>query len=624
MNKKCTRCKQVISADDFLCPHCGAIQGEAPAHPISAMNETKRPPLSRMLPWICAAFAVVVILFAGIMLWNGYQNALPPTTTSTQPHPTQTTAPLVAYEVQIKNAANRVIQDVHIDVYLGSEIVYSCDAGQQGKATFILPQSDGYHLKLSNLPVPYSYTYADLQFFFPDGQQALKLVLEKKDVPYTVKVVNEAGEPIKDVLIDFGVEHLLTDQNGICTHYQEFQYSGRSVRVLSAPTGYYSTPVLVRFLNDSIEVEIILQKVEDVVLADGLQFYTLSIVDEFGDPVAGQCFGYTTRDDFHMLEFSFYTNAEGFAVFAAPAEKNISIGIVERPDYYGMLYPYEDGSTHQQIQLKLHETEFTYSIGFGTADEQPVPGVQIQLFYSNSDNRLQLTSDENGMIVFQSTEANPENILFDILSIPDGYVLTDPLDGPYSFPASSRTTAVLLDTQPTITLVDELGQPIAGAQLRLRDPFDFFEEQTATTNENGQCVFELPADWTLLVEIISLPEGYDHLFFVSKPVDGTQREFIIEPDAVRKTYHVYLKDSEGNPVPNTFLRLYLHNGDLYTITTDNQGYGQFFVWKDASVDIQGISFDELPEKWAGYDDHSIEYGEENCIFITISSSQISG
>lgn len=623
MDQKCIKCGKPICADDFLCPHCGAIQGHEQAFPDSHENAPKRLPLHKILLWICVAFVAVVLFFTGITLWNGYQNVLPPTTNSMQPDPTQTIAPLVAYEVQIKNAANRVVQDIHIDVYLGSEIVYSCDAGQQGKATFILPQSDGYYLKLSNLPVPYCYTHADLQFFFPDGQQELKLVLAKKDVPYTVKVVNEAGEPIEDVLIDFGAVHLLTDSQGICTYYQNFQYSSRSVRILSVPTGYYSACVLVHFLNDSIEAEIVLQKVEDVVLEDGLQFYTLSIVDEFGDPVAGQRFGYTFQDDFHMLQYTFYTNADGFAMFVAPVDKDISIGIVEQPDYYGMLYPYEDGSTHQQIQLKLHETEFTYSIGFATADEQPIPGVQIQLYYRNSDTKLQLTSNEDGMIVFQSTEANPENILFQILSVPDGFVLDDITDEPYSFPASRRHKTIILNSNIIITLVDEFGQPIVGAQLLLQDPFGFLEVQAGTTDKNGRFAFVLPKGWTYIVEIVSLPEGYDHLFFAYKPIDGSQRDFLIEPDVVRKTYHVYWKDSEGNPVPNAFLHLYLHSGDLYTITTDDQGYGQFFVWKDVPVDIQCIAFDGLPEEWAGFDDYSIEYGEDNCIFITISSSQIS-
>ena len=525
MDNCCPKCNHKLQSTDFLCPNCGHILGQAVAAPVKEQTVAQRK--ERKLPWgILLSVLLLALLAVVIILVGGSEPA--PTTAPTEPASTQTTAPLVSYKVQVKNAANRGMGGIQIHMYKGEELLFSFKADKYGKATFILPQCDEYYVMLSNLPAPYHITHKDAKFPFENGQQELVVKLEKLDVAYTARVVDEAGNPIEGVLIDFGLEKLLTDAQGICTHYRQYVQSGMNIRILSAPTGYYVEPGLVFFQDGSDQAEVVLKRIEDVPLGEDQQIYTVSVIDEYGKPVVGQRIGITHHDQFEMMDYSAYTNGDGLATIVASKNSSFGVGILDQPDYYGVLYTFETGSNHLQIQLELYKTEFTYTIQFVNQADAPVPGVTVKVYTADTSWQATYTSDENGVVTFVCGEAIPMNLLFYVTDTPEDYP-TDPHTRIVYYFENGRSRVLTLLHQAVITVVDDQGKPIVGAELHLQSFVDFVEDQKGVTDENGQCVFVLPANHAFRVSVESLPEGYAHLFFPTVHFDSSQFDIIIEP-----------------------------------------------------------------------------------------------
>lgn len=524
MDNRCPKCKQKLQSNDFICLNCGHILGQAVA---SAVNEQmQRQRKERKFPWGSLLGVLLLALLAMVFILASSSDP-EPTIAPTDPATIQTTAPLVAYKVQVKNAANRGMGGVQIHIYRGEELLFSFEADKYGKSTFILPQCDEYYVMLSNLPAPYHLTHKDAKFPFENGQQELVVKLEKLDVAYTARVVDEAGNPIEGVLVDFGLEKLLTDAQGLCTYYREYLQSGMNIRILYAPTGYYVEPGLVFFQDGSDQAEVVLKRIEDVQLDADQQIYTVSVIDEYGKPVVGQRMGVTHHGQFEMMEYSAYTNGDGIATIVDGVNSSFSVGILDLPDYYGVLYTFETGSNHLQIQLELYKTEFTYTIQFVNQADAPVPGVTVKVFTADTSWQATYTSDENGVVTFVCGEAIPMNLLFYVTDTPEDYP-TDPNDRFASYFSNSRTTVITLLHQTVITLVDETGKPIAGAELYLQNIGGYGEDLKGITDENGQCVFLLPENSAFTVSVLSVPEEYAHLYFPKVLIHSSQFEMTID------------------------------------------------------------------------------------------------
>ena len=624
MERTCQKCNQPVSQEAFLCPHCGAILDTTVPESVE-----KKPKKARKIPYrhivsvILALVLVVavVILLSTVLKHIGPKDPTAPPQTTIPPTTTQP-APLVPYEVQVKNAANRPMDGIQIHMYKGQELLFTFEADKQGKATFVLPQCDEYYVMLSNLPNPYNFIYEDTKFAFRQGQQELVVKLENRNVAYTARIVDEVGNPIEGVLVGFGDNKRLTDDQGLCTYSREYLHSGMYLRILSVPTGYYAEPGLHYFQEGSNQMEVVLKRIEDVQLDANQQFYTVSVIDEFGNPVVAQPIGITHHGFFEMMEYSAYTNGDGIATIVDEVNASFNVGILDLPDYYGALYSFEPGSNHLQIQLEIHKTEFTYTIQFINELEEPVPGVTIDLVAQNIW-LANYTSDENGFITFVSDQADPQALQFHITDTPEGYPMDTVRGELYTFDRGGRSRVITLIPELVITLVDDLGQPIAGAELLLESLFDFVNPASGITDENGQCAFVLSTNFGFTVTVKSLPEGYDHLFFLSTYLDPSDTNMTIMPYGVYKTYHVYLRDEEGRPVANAQARMTFDRGYVCSITTDENGYAEIQVWEMYGiVVIDSIKFEVLPEEYEGYTFHTVTYGEDNCIYITISPERI--
>lgn len=544
MDKKCNKCKKVVSADDFLCPYCGAILGDDMVFPGAASEKKrgKKRPVRQSLRLVCVIALLSLAIFAACFLWKCFQSTQAPDTVPPATDMPQTTAPLTVYNIQIKSDGRNTFEGVSIHIIKDGQELYTCVSGQYGKASIILPEFDGYSIRVSGLPTEYQLAYNDTIFPFAPGQRELVVVLDKKPVPYNVTVVNEDGEPLPNTCIAFvafgKAQQKMTDENGCCVFDCAYSESGIHAEIIFAPTGYYVRSKIISF-NGTTKAEVVLKKFTDLQLHDSHCLYSVQVIDEYADPVSDLYLnvsnGYQWWDDLDYEQLGYYlqtsgrTNQDGWFTFIGYKDQEYSIYFPQNPDYSHIPFRFDEGSTHQQIQLELHMSEFTYTIEFVNQYDEPVPGVEIAVKNRGDfEEPMSYTSDENGIISFQSKEPDPTVLLFWVKSGPDGYDPETMYDR-YYFSAYSRIAKVELTHQTTITVVDDAGVPIPGAVIRIEaQMIDYI--LTGETNEKGQCFFFLPTENEIYkIEVVSLPEGYVHLVFAPFWMDGLEREFVIKP-----------------------------------------------------------------------------------------------
>lgn len=541
MEKKCQRCKKTVSGDDFICPYCGAILGDDMVIPVTDSEKKRgiKRPIRQSLRWVCGAVLLALAVLAAGFLWKGFQNVLLPSAAPSAPETTQTTAPLVTYNIQIKLDDRNTLKGATIQVYSGDQVVYVCQSGQYGKATIILPASDDYYIRLSDLPTQLQMIYGEISFPFSQGQRDMVVVLEEEPVPYTVTVVNEAGEPLPGALLSFNSyddgQSVLSDENGRCVFYSMYTEEGNYASIEYTPTGYYSLSKQIKFIGGSVNAEVVLHKYEDMELLDSQCIYTVQVVDEYDAPVSDLdvyvCFGGSVGHGGpeYAIKTNGLTNLDGFFTFVGDRATQYSIMIPKHPDYSDKEFLFEEGSTHQKIRLEMHKTEFTYTVRFVNQYDEPIPGVEIAVSNrADFEQLMRYTSDENGIISFRSKEPEPSFVIFWLTSVPDGYDLDTQMRNMYYFSPYSRTISVELTHQTTITVVDDEGVPIPGAVINV-DYHSIVYSLSGETNENGQCFFFLPTNEYFKVEIVSLPDGYEYLVFAPSWIEGFEREVIIKP-----------------------------------------------------------------------------------------------
>lgn len=622
MQRKCHKCNRKQANDAFICPYCGAILGETIKTTVSWKATPSLKPLRRKFLLSAAVLLLVVLLLLG-GYWIGGQLWGDPGSTTTLPNAESlpTTAPMVEYHMQIRSRRKN-LEGVEICLWHGDELLYTCQSGSYGKATLLLPQREGYYITLSALPEKYYNTFDDVRFFFPEGSRELLVALEDTVLSYTVKVVNEAGEPMPGAKLRFHSPHQedvmqISDENGVCTFTSKYAEGNIYASVEYLPTGYDGIRK-VSFSEGKRSVELVLQKYEDRLLMDDQAIYTVQIVDEYGQPVPDlEIYIVEPNGIEYLIRAIGVTNLDGYFAFTADKDAPLAVDLAKNLDYSGSFFQFEEGKTHLQIELELHKTEFTYSIQFVNQVEDPVSGVQIVVTTADFAWPEIYTSDESGIITFVCGEADPLKLRFYVTGTPEGYVL-DPLPGMgYTFSKNSRSTTVTLMQLTVLTLVDAQGQPIAGAELFLQSGFGLGHDMRGTTDENGQCSFLLPENDIYLVSVEAVPDGYPLMFFLSESIDVGIFEMTIAPHSIFHIYHLYLKDPEGRPVGNAQVDLYLQNGACHSVLTNDQGYSQFYVQVDSVVEIDGAKIVVASEEYFGYDYYTVEYGEDRCIYITI-------
>ncbi len=516
MERTCQKCNQPVSQEAFLCPHCGAILDTAtPKVEEVKQKRVRKIPYRHILSVIVALLLVasVVILVGSILKWVAPNNS-DPTYQPTVPTTTES-APLVAYEVKVRTDNRKNLQGIWVELCKDGEVLYSCEAGNYGTATFILPQAEGYTIRLSKMPQPYEMLYCTTEFPFAPGQQNLEILLQTEKVPYVVKVVNREGEPLPDTRIYFygysNSTSAITDQYGTCVFEDKYVDAGYQAGIESYPTGYYAMQWLYNFEEGSVELTIVLDRYEDVELPSGYSLYKVRVVDEFGEPMAGL---YTVVYQDQWLKDYGYTNSDGVAVFKARDEEgqNFAVAFPKEVDHSHLSFAFTEGSRELEIVLKTQNTTGTYTYQIHVHDQYVNPVAGVEIAYQLPDGTISYyTSDENGDIFMELTEADPTKVTVWLHQAPEGYEIPDSSKR-YTFDPYSRVMPVVVyltkSTQVTIKVVDENGEPMPGVILAIRNGNIPSEETHVATGPNGTVNLAVDPMTYYEVWIYVIPNGY--------------------------------------------------------------------------------------------------------------------
>lgn len=525
MSKQCQKCQEHVSDDSFICPHCGAILGDTmyipKAVPVATEETEPKPEKRRGRAATYLFLSVIVILLVALLilmlpkvLYSADDGSKSATTGVTQ----QTNGPLTTYNLQLLSSDRSSMRGIKIQVLLGDEVVYTGITAQYGKASFTLPESDDYTIRLMDLPMKFQHHYEGSTFAFEKGSQDLQITLEYLPIPYRVKVVNEDDSPLEGVKLTFqGVEQQVewTDEHGYATFYAKWIDLEIGYRVLatSAPVGYAANSSLgYYFTNGETELMIVMGSLKSQ-LREGERVYTVRYVDENGDPVPDQFVlacntdaldSYTGPSSDAIIARG-NTNADGFFSFIGREDQIHYMLLRDQPDYCEIFYSFEENAEYLEVHLDLNRKSYTYTVY--VVDQFGEPYENAELYYH--DPFLSVTqagpyyTDENGMFTFESACSEPT-----LLSV---FVSTGNFVTSASFAYNSRKLTIEVNIQSDITftvrVIDYDGAPVVGACVEMSNLFFNFYVQ-GVTNEEGYCEFVLPGAWDYTAKLISLPHGY--------------------------------------------------------------------------------------------------------------------
>ncbi|WP_028125442.1 SpaA isopeptide-forming pilin-related protein [Eremococcus coleocola] len=237
-----------------------------------------------------------------------------------------------------------------------------------------------------------------------------------------------------------------------------------------------------------------------------------------------------------------------------------------------------------QIQVTKEATTFDYVLKVVDQDQNPVPGVSLQL----ADGQA-FTSDDQGQI--KLTGLSPDDYEYTISELPQGYQVDNP-EGKLTITEEENQTGQIQVTKETpkykltVKVVDQDQKPVVGAKVQVGD-------QEETSDQDGLVTFEnLPAqDYSY--QVTQLPEGYqgqanDTITLTDH--DG-QGQLQVQRDLAKAQAVIKVFDQDGQAVKGVTIGL----GEQEAVTDDK---GQV-TFKDLEPNKYSLVIKAVPEDYEG-------------------------
>ena len=534
MVKHCEKCGKKLNQEAFICPNCGHILGT----PVHAVPKNKS---RRKLPWrkLLGAVGVVILILGllaaawGISRFVEDLAATVPTAAPTEP-PT-TLAPMVNYRVELSADTKHRLDGITVHFCKDGQALYSGEVDADGKITFIAPKGEGYSIRLSGLFPALDVHYGEAEIPFPTGSNVLRYRLANQDIPYTVRVVNTAGDPVPDVKVEFNahngkfIKDGLTGGNGEAVFeaaYDPLCYA----TMLSVPDEYIMVDTKYSYEFGSFVTEIVLQTYEECHVGPE-NLFTIRVRDEYGQPVKDLfvfIYGQIGEDATTWESIGCFTNQQGNITFIGTMDYSFQVRFPYNPDYADIRFPFEEGSHELDIQMRLHTPmeEYVYTVKFMDQFGLPVPDVAINYFVSDVQNEI-YRSDENGIVTFTSGQWDPSLVQFQVSQVPIGYqYVNTSFDKRITFPSDSRSMTVVLKSKTVVYdiflywVTDGISSKMPGTEFTI---YLGGKQYFCTVNSKGECKVELPyidSESRLSIAFTYLPEKYQDYIIASIQLRG--------------------------------------------------------------------------------------------------------
>jgi RNA polymerase sigma factor (sigma-70 family) len=233
---------------------------------------------------------------------------------------------------------------------------------------------------------------------------------------------------------------------------------------------------------------------------------------------------------------------------------------------------------------------------------QPLPHAKLHLFYLMDDGRgkvVKATTDANGKLEVETPQAPFQGLNMFVTA--DGHV---PKVTSWGFKrAMPAEYTMKLERGVTIggIVVDEAGQPIAGAKVEFDGPgSDSSLPENVQFGPDTPAITDASGRWSCNM----IPKEFDHIQLVVSHPEHAETSATVRPDAPEAIHSVItmkagfavagaVEDSNGNPIEGAAVReVRLHSEGEHSRTTDASGAFEFKSMKagDLMLAVQAKGF----------------------------------
>lgn len=461
----------------------------------------------------------------------------------------------------------------------------------------------GYSYEVISVPDGYNLPEVDSVNVVESAQteETITLTNATEYGSVLINVVDENQQPIIGAELTLDEQTFVTNGSGQAIIEGLEANQSYNYYVSALPEGY--------LMEGEAEIRTITvnpeQQVEDTLVIaqpDQVGSAVFIVLDESGQPIE--------NIEIELGTGSTTTNTSGIAEFFDIGPGTYNYRVLNLPEQYegpveGQLTITENEEASQEISLS--EVNQFGNVTFNIVDQngEAVEGAQITL------NENTYPTNTNGQVIIEGLNAG-QTYNYTLSELPENY--TGQASGTVTIEAEGNIEEVvtverqLAPGQLTITVNDQNNRAVAGADIQLN------EDQTITTNTEGQAIFNELDEGTYEYVIETLPENYEHNI-------ASQSVYIAEGATEVRTLQVQhntqpgtvifnVTDQDNHPVEGADISI-----NDTTITTNAEGTATI---TDIEPNNYTYSIAELPEGYIGNPSGEVTVNEAEITTAEIS------
>ena len=394
----------------------------------------------------------------------------------------------------------------------------------------------------------------------------------------SIKVIDQNEAAVEGAVITVAEQEFTTNAEGVAA-ISELSVGDKTYTLTSLPEGYSGdgSGTLTVVANETAGATITVTKAPQTGTA------SFTVVDQNDTKIEGVVVT--------INEQTATTNAEGVAQIADLAAGDYTYRITTLPEGYsadvaGTLTIVAGETASETLSITRDPRYGNVTLTVKDQEDKAVVGAVIRL------NEQEFTTNENGEAIILELQAG-KDYTYQLVSLPEGYSGeaegTVTISQDETAQAAITVNRIVAKGQLTVVVKDQTEAPVEGAVIQLA------EGTEATTNAEGQAVFNEIAPKTYNVTLKQLPDRYSHELGAQEVViaEGASETLAlnVQRAITKRAITLRVLDQEDKAVENATVVL-----NEQTQTTNAEGRVAF---KDLTPKVYTYHISELPEGYHG-------------------------
>ena len=394
----------------------------------------------------------------------------------------------------------------------------------------------------------------------------------------SIKVIDQNEAAVEGAVITVAEQEFTTNAEGVAA-ISELSVGDKTYTLTSLPEGYSGegSGTFTVVANETASATITVTEAPQVGTA------SFTVVDQNDTKIEGVVVT--------INEQTATTNAEGVAQIADLAAGDYTYRITTLPEGYsgdvsGTSTIVAGETASETLSITRDPRYGNVTLTVKDQEDKAVVGAVIRL------NEQEFTTNENGEAIILELQAG-KDYTYQLVSLPEGYSGeaegTVTINQDETAQAAITVNRIVAKGQLTVVVKDQTEAPVEGAVIQL------VEGTEATTNAEGQAVFNEIAPKTYNVTIKQLPDRYSHELGAQEVViaEGASETLAlnVQRAITKRAITLRVLDQEDKAVENATVVL-----NEQTQTTNSEGR---VVFKDLTPKVYTYQITELPEGYQG-------------------------